>query len=402
MRLLTVHSNTDLYGASRSLLRLTGRLVRDGHVVTALLPGPGPLVDALKGVGASVFLDAHMAIITRNDLRSPLGALRLAFSIPLSVARTLRIIRAFRPDVIHTNTAVILSSALAARLARLPHLWHVRESFAEFPALWKVHQYYIRRFADRIVCVSQATALQFQRPEQSKQVVVVHNGLPRDEYQAVDHTRVAGFKRRYGLPPGPLVGVIGRIKCGRKGQDLFVRAAALLRKQFPDTAYVLVGSPFPGNESHVDRVLALADELGMRDRVVWTGDVDDVSAAYATLDIVVVPSALPEPFAGVVIEAMAHGRPVVGTRIGGTVEQIEDGVTGLLVSPGDATDLAKAIGQLLGSPDLRRSFGEAGRRRFLDRFEFERFYARLEPILLELAGTAHPQAAPHHAAASSP
>jgi glycosyltransferase involved in cell wall biosynthesis len=104
----------------------------------------------------------------------------------------------------------------------------------------------------------------------------------------------------------------------------------------------------------------------------------------SALDVVALPSALPEPFGGVVIEAMALGRPVVGTNAGGTPEQIDDGVTGHLVPPGDPPALAEAIGRLLADRELRERMGAAGRSRYLERFEFERFYGTMTAVYQEL------------------
>ncbi|MBK7260238.1 MAG: glycosyltransferase family 4 protein [Ignavibacteriae bacterium] len=104
----------------------------------------------------------------------------------------------------------------------------------------------------------------------------------------------------------------------RKGQDTFLRAAALIAAEHPDVRFVLIGSPFPGNESHGKALSALGRELGIDKQIVFTGDVADIRAAYAALDISVLPSEQPEPFGGVVIESMAAGKPVIGTRIGGT------------------------------------------------------------------------------------
>ena len=138
-----------------------------------------------------------------------------------------------------------------------------------------------------------------------------------------------------------------------------------------------IGSPFPGNESHLSSLQALIRELNLRGTVLYTGDVEDIKAAIAALDILVLPSVQPEPFGGVVVEAMALSRPVIATKIGGSMEQVVDGVTGFLVEPGDAKDLAAGIEKLLQSADCRRSFGENGRARFLEKFEFEAFYRRI-------------------------
>ena len=116
------------------------------------------------------------------------------------------------------------------------------------------------------------------------------------------------------------------------------------------------------------------EELDLEGYVQYTGEVEDIKAAIKALDVLVLASAQPEPFGGVVVEAMALARPVVATGIGGSLEQVVDGVTGYLVQPGDPVAMADGIEKLLLSADRRRLFGENGRERYLEKFEFEHFY----------------------------
>lgn len=370
-RFLFVHSGSDLYGASRSLLRLTTRLVTDGHPVMAVLPHHGPLVPALQAAGVQAEVDPRLVILTRSTVADHQGPLAQLTNLPRSVAGLIRRIADFKPDLIHTNTSVVVSSPLAARIARVPHVWHMREFYKDFPRLWPYYQKFMTGFSDRVVCVSGAVARQFA---DARNVRVLHNGFPGDEFAAVDTARIAAFCRRFNVDNVLRVGIVGRIKYQRKGQETFVRAAALLARQHEELQFLIVGSPYPGNEDHLARLRALVDELSVRDRIVFTGDIDDIKAVYAALDVAVLASSSPEPFGGVVIEAMAMGRPVVGTRVGGTPEQIDHGTTGFLVTPDSPEEMADAIARLVADRALRDDMGRAARERFLREFEFEAFY----------------------------
>jgi glycosyltransferase involved in cell wall biosynthesis len=124
----------------------------------------------------------------------------------------------------------------------------------------------------------------------------------------------------------------------------------------------------------------MAQELGVADRVLWAGEEPDARLVYPALDVLVLPSAQPEPFAGVVMEAMAMGVPVVATRLGGSVDQVDDGVTGLLVAPGDADDLARALARLMDDPALLGRMAEAAPRRIADRFTMGSMMAALHDV----------------------
>ena len=385
MRILFVGHNADLYGASRSLLRLTGRLVREGHACAVALPVDGPLAGALRGAGVLVEFVPDMALLERKTLATWAGR----FALPAAMLRSRASLRALmarvKPDVVHSNVSVILAAGWAARSAGIPHVQHVREFYTEFGALWRPYGAWLLRQADRVVCVSHAVAGQFA---DSKKTVVLHNGFPVGEFPPVEPARAAAFRARHGIPAqAPLAGVVGRIKLLRKGQETFIEAAARLRDRLPDARFALVGSPFPGNEAHETELRNRTHAAGLGDRVIFCGEESDVAAAYAALDVVVLASGTPEPFGGVVIEAMAHGRAVIGTAIGGTSEQIVDGTTGLLVPPGDAEAMAGALERLLMEPSTRAAMGAAGRARYLAEFEFEPFFRRMLSVYEDVLKT---------------
>ncbi len=149
----------------------------------------------------------------------------------------------------------------------------------------------------------------------------------------------------FGLPDRSLVLYVGKLSPG-KGYPIFAEAARLVARRLPEACFLAVGeegSRPPDADAPVRR-------LGSRPHA-------DVEALYGIADLVVHPAVWPEPFSRVPLEAAAHGLPVIGTRIGGTPEAVEDKVTGLLVDRGDAQALAHAIEQLLGDADLRSRLG---------------------------------------------
>jgi len=177
---------------------------------------------------------------------------------------------------------------------------------------------------------------------------------------------------------------VGRIKFHRKGQEVLVQAAGLLRKRHPNVHYVVVGTAAPGNEEHEARLRQLITTSDLNDTVTLTGDVVDSASVFAALDVAVVPSVQAEPFGCVVIEAMAAGTPVVGSNNGGIAEQIEDGVSGILFTPGDPEDLAKALDKLLTDADYRQTTSEEGRRRVHNEFALEKTYLSMAALFDDL------------------
>ena len=130
----------------------------------------------------------------------------------------------------------------------------------------------------------------------------------------------------------------------------------------------------------------LISSAGLGDVTTLTGDTHDPASVFAALDIVVVPSIQPEPFGCVVIEAMAAGTPVIGSRCGGIAEQIVDGESGLLFCPGDAEDLAEALHRMLIDPELREHAATEGRRRVRNKFALESTYRTMAALFDNVAG----------------
>ena len=193
----------------------------------------------------------------------------------------------------------------------------------------------------------------------------------------VDHFTPGRRRRRTGARQRVLV--IGRM-VARKGMDDAVRAVARL----PEVELVIAGGP-PGPELASDpeavRLRELAEELGVDDRVVLAGAVprDEVPALIRSSDVVVTVPWY-EPFGIVPLEAMACGRPVVGSAVGGLLDTVVPGVTGELVPPKDPDALARVLGDLLADDVRRAAYGRAGRARALEHYDWRRIVEETETV----------------------
>ena len=295
-------------------------------------------------------------------------------------ARAARLLKECRPDLVHTNTAAVFPSyGFAARATGVPHVAHIRESFGGFGVYWRLFQWLVAMASDRIIAVSSAVGEQFA-PRFRTKVRVIHNGFPVEEFAPVPAERVAAFRKAFELQDRPAVGVVGRIKLKRKGQETFVATAALLKEQ-------VSRGPFRHRREPVSRQRApwrRSRSAHPRARRPGHRDTDRRRGGYQggyfgpghTGSSVRTGGAV----GGVVIEAMAFGKPVVGTRLGGTTEQVEDGATGLLVPPEDPRAMAEAIARLLADPRQRAEMGARGRERYLRLFEFENFYEKVTAV----------------------
>ena len=191
-------------------------------------------------------------------------------------------------------------------------------------------------------------------------VVVIPSGVDPAPFRRADGEGTADVRRTLGLSDSIrlLVGLFGRV-APWKGQHLAIEAAARL----DTTALVIVGAPLFGEVAYEAELARLVERLGLAGRVKLLGFREDIPRLMRAVDVVVHTSTAPEPFGRVLVEAMLVERPVIASDAGGAREIVEDGVTGLLVPPGQPDALAEALRRLLDDPALRLAMGRRGRER---------------------------------------
>jgi glycosyltransferase involved in cell wall biosynthesis len=301
---------------------------------------------------------------------------RADFGALLRLARLMR-----REGILVAHTHLWTSSLwgrLAALLAAVPArvvTEHNIDTWRGRPHL--LADRVLARFTHQFIFVSQEVA-SFYRPRlplTDDRCRVVHNGIDRAPFeQAID---AGSVRERMGIPKGAVVaGVVGRLD-ERKGHRYFLEALHRLRAAEPGLHGVIVGE---GREK--DAILTQRKALGLEDRVHVLGYWASLPEALAAIDVFVLPS-LMEGHPLAILEAMAAGKPVVATRVGGNHEAVDDGRTGLLVPPRDAQALEHAITALARDGQTRTRMGEEARRRLDERFDLEAAVRANEEVYLK-------------------
>jgi glycosyltransferase involved in cell wall biosynthesis len=324
-RAIVAHSRTDRF-----------------RVAVGSLAPAGPLQEAMTRLGAGTF-----------DLGASTGR-----QYPLALPRLVRFLRRERASLLHAHCFYpTLLGLVAARLARVRFVFtrHHSDHNIRLGKRWhtRVDAMCARR-ADRVIAVSEATArvmIDVERVSPSR-VVVVYNGM--DPLPEADPGSAAALRLQLGIAPQePVCLMLGRLH-EEKGQFVLLAALADVRLQKRGIRVLFVG-----DGPHRSSMEEAARGLGLENVVSFLGPRTDVPVLMAAADVVVVPS-LAESFGFVALEAMALGRPVVAAATGGLTELIDDGRTGLLVSPGDPVALAAGISRLLANPPLAAALGASG------------------------------------------
>jgi glycosyltransferase involved in cell wall biosynthesis len=399
-RVVYVHHAGGLGGAPLSLLGLLRCLDRRCYDPVVLALAPGPAVDRFRAEGVETRVVAGAGHFSHTELewyggadlwRLPIQAARFW----PAVRRLRREFRALAPDLVHLNSSTLAAAAVAARRESIPVVWHVREPLAGgylgLRRAWLARR--IARDAARVIALSSFDAA---RLGPSARVRIVPNFVDFAEFDR--RLDGAAARRDLGLDPqARVVTMLGGVSRS-KGTLELVGAAGLVRRTEPGVVFLLAGPPpslrarsplraLARRALRVDaydrRVLAAAAPLGTTVRLI--GLRPDVPRILAASDLVVFPSTVPH-FARPVIEAGAMARPVVASRLGGPLELVEDGVTGLLVPPGDPAALAAAITRLLSDPDLAARLGEAAYRRARADFDADANARRTFAVYAEVLG----------------
>ncbi|MBL6756112.1 MAG: glycosyltransferase family 4 protein [Planctomycetes bacterium] len=195
----------------------------------------------------------------------------------------------------------------------------------------------------------------------------VHNALELSE--TPEAAAVEAFRDRHGLAGCQVLAIGGRLH-EQKGVGKLLEMLALLRPEFPGVRLIVMGR----RETYDGEFRPQAARLGVEDLVVPTGWLgpDELPLAYAAADVFVTPSLCFDTFGIVNLEAMEQRRPVVATRFGGSMEVVEDGVSGFIENPFDVGAYAERIATLLRDEGLRARMGEAGRAALVERFSMGR------------------------------
>jgi glycosyltransferase involved in cell wall biosynthesis len=314
-----------------------------------------------------------------------------------SLIRLYRLLRRERFDIIHCHTPVAgLIGRVAARLARVPIVVYTAHGFYFHEEMGTISRRVfvsLERFggalSDMIFVQSREDfedALT-ERIIEPGRLVHIGNGVDpalfgRDVHASVREQLAAEL----GLESGPVVGFTGRI-VREKGVVEFTRAAAEIKKAFPESRFLMIGAPLESDRDDSRSIVeGLGRELGLQGSLVMTGYRKDVPALMSLMDVFVLPS-YREGMPRSLIEAMATGLPVVATDIRGCREEVVEGETGYLVPPRQHLPIAASVVKLLGSAELASAMGKAARERVLRHFD-ERIIVDLQVRALESLSTA--------------
>lgn len=328
-----------------------------------------------------------------QDLGYPVWSLGMSslFDAGRGTLNLYKLLRRERIDLIHTHLyGANLVGRLAGRLRRIPVISSLHNPdyepsvLQDNPRLSPV-KLNMLRMLDRVSCAIghprfiavsdyvRRSAITFLGIPPAR-AQVIYNAVDPKDFEPTERSGRLRAELGIGMND-PVVLCVARLD-PQKGLRYLIDATPALVSRFPSLRVLLVGGGPPAIR---DSLVKLAERSGVAAHVMFLGIQPNVQDYLQLCDVFVLPS-LYEGLGIALVEAMAAGRPCVATRVGAIPEVVDEGRSGMLVSPGDPAGLATAITRLLEAPALRREMGEGGRRIVLERFNVHRNIQELEEL----------------------
>ncbi|MDD4955181.1 MAG: glycosyltransferase family 4 protein [Candidatus Omnitrophica bacterium] len=367
-KILYVNGSCNIGGAEVSLLNLVKRLDKNYLSIVAL-PCEGELSDRLKKSEIAV------KIISLGEFSK-----KRAFPFLFSTLKLADFIKKERINLIHANSIYISEqSYFAARLAKVPCICHVRDLIPVLGA-GKLRLSAFKN-AKKLVAISEAVKKDLVEKLHipDDKIVRIYNGVDTEEFSP--DTGGMELRSEFNLGQEKLIGMIGRFS-PEKGQEIFIRTAAEILKNYSDVKFIIAGDAKLGSEKFKAEIIELAARLGINTKVIFAGFRNDLPKVLAALDLLVVPS-FAEPFGRVIIEAMAMEKPVIAFN-SGAAKEIITGECGELVELNSTQQLKNSVIRILQNKELASNMGRKGRAIVLDRFSIGRHVKEIEGLYKEI------------------
>ncbi len=365
---------------------------RSRFKVKVILPSEGPFSKELRKINVNVkILHLPLNLLRfkrRSELKSFLSLIFYFFSLQIFLLRLRSYLKKNRFHLILTNTMKAhFYGSLAAWLCSTPVIWRFHDllSSADFsPWVIKSIIFFGKRFPRKILAVSSLT----------KDYLVKH-GLKQDKieviYSGIDHELIEiknvskNIKDELKLENQvKLVGCIGRI-IPQKGQHSLLQAIPGVIKEYPETFFLIIGDFFLKEETYKKELLEMIKKNGIEKSVTFTGFRTDIGDVIRSLDIVVFPSTAPESFGLSILEAMALGKPVIATRVGGVWEMIEDRMNGILIEPNHPEQITEQIIHLLSHKEICDRMGQRAQETVMQKFSLKNCIGEMEKAFDSMA-----------------
>lgn len=353
MNILYIANDSRIGGANLSLLGIADE-ISDIHNIYVVVPiKKGLFVDELEKRNIPyIYLHSFWWMIEPAasegaTIIKKLLYRALCYHNYICAWRLRKVVRKNRIDIIHTNSSVINTGGILAKMTGIPHVWHIREleEFG-FISVWNDEKRcrFIGDNSDKVVAISKAVYEKYIPYIDQNKLTVIYNGVSENNLIEKRHIKENGTKVHFLIS--------GRINVGKGQAEAIEAVAKLVYRGYTNLHLSIAGD---GDDTALKKLVA---ERKIEEYISFLGMVSDMAAVRRQTDVELVCSKC-EAFGRVTIEAMMASNPVIGSNTGGTLELVHDGENGYLYQQGDANDLAQKMVLLLQNPESIATLGAA-------------------------------------------
>jgi glycosyltransferase involved in cell wall biosynthesis len=366
--------SSGIAGAEKAFPKLLEGLQERGIKVHLFLPSSGPITEVLAKKNISFDIIPYSRWLN-TDINVFKRLKRTFKNIIMIFPITLKLIK-YRCDIVYSNTSTICSGAFAAKLLGLPHIWHFREfGFEDYNYQFdlgnRLSFWFINKLSTLCLANSKAVAEKYKKYMHTNKIKVVYESYFQSIFNKTSPTKIK--KEEFKCV------IIGTL-LKTKGHDQAIRAIAKLHSIGIKVKLYIIGY---GDENYKRYLIGLTQSLGIENYVELMGYLDNPQNILKQFDVLLMCSQN-EAFGLVTLEAMQAGVPVIGTRSGGTMELIDEGVTGLFYQPGDYVELSEKIKFLYENPDITVQMGKNGQKIAKEKFDPERYIDETLNVIREV------------------
>lgn len=401
MRIAYLNPRSAMGGAEVALLNVIAvvRQAQPEWQLSLITPEDGPLVTRAGSLGVEckvISFSNSVARLGDSGVGGPAGRQiprltlfrRLLLSAPavlVAIVKLRKALHSLHPDIVHTNGFKMHVLGALAKPAHIPLIWHIHDYVSSRPLMGRLIKSLCKR-CSLILAVSESVKRDIEQVcGDAVKVQTIYNAVDTTEFspegEQLDLDSLSGLTVNGSRESFVRIGLLATFGIW-KGQEVFLRALSSLPNDVRWRGYIIGDAIYQTDGSQFSRaeLQSMASDLGISDRVGFTGFVDQPAAAIRALDIVVHASTRPEPFGLTIVEGMACGRPVIISNAGGAAELITNGEDALGYTPGDAAALSQQLTRLITDKDLRHNLERQSRATAERRFDHARYARELISI----------------------
>ena len=381
IKILYLHAGAELYGADIVMLELIKGIDKSKFEPYVILPENGPLVDKLKNENINVSIEKYP--ILRRKYFNLKGIIQYGYNFFKYSKKIVNFINNEKIDIVHINTSAVLEGCYIKKKTNVKVVWHIHEILLKPRFVATIINKSIAKYADEIICVSNAVKEYFEKiTKRKKNIKVIYNGVDNKKFN--NNVKTDYLKTEFKINDNELiVGMIGRINAW-KGQKDFINAMDIVIKKRKNVKGLIVGGVYNGQEWRREELKKVISEKKLNEKIIMCDFRNDSPNIHNVIDIFVLPSTNPDPLPTVVLEAMATGKPIVAYKHGGVCEMVIENYNGFFAEVGNCEELANKIIEIVDNEEKRKRMGRNSENRQKELFSLNSFIKNFEKIYLEL------------------